>query len=147
LLIIRKKEVIFLVEIRDAEKKDLNGVVHLINLGAKEGLLLKRTKKDLLSMIKEQNVIVADDNGIVVGIVILDFYSKRLSEMRSIYVLLEYRKCGLGSKLVEALKKKAKSKKVKELMTITIKGMVPWFEKFGFNEAAHDFKVALFKKI
>ncbi len=133
-----------MVIIRDAVKKDFSQIVSIINLGAKEGLLLKRTKKDISSQIKENDVIVAQDDEKIVGIIILDFYSRRLSELRSIYVLSDYRKMGVGSMLVEALKKKAKSKKVKELITITLKEKISWFKKFGFNEDVHDFKVALF---
>ena len=78
---------------------------------------------------------------------ILDFYSKRLSELRSIIVLEEYRKQGVGKQLVKGVIKKAKSLHVKELMTITLQEKKNYFGKFGFFEAVHGFKVALFKKL
>jgi N-acetylglutamate synthase-like GNAT family acetyltransferase len=139
--------VIKLLIARDAKLKEVDLVVGLINLGVKEGMLLKRTKKELKSLIKDKKVIVVSEEDVLVGIIILDFYSKRLSELRSIYVAKDYRLKGVGSMLVDALKKKAKDLKVKELMTITTKDMKNWFGKFGFNEETHNFKVALFHKL
>ncbi|MFA6268273.1 MAG: GNAT family N-acetyltransferase [archaeon] len=135
------------MDIRDAQKSDLGKVSELIKDGAKEGLLLKRTKKELMSLIKAENVVVAEENNELVGIIILDFYSKRLSEMRSLYVKPEQRRNGIGSQLIKAVFAKAKQKKVKELLTITVKENTPWFKKQGFNEETHHLKVALFKKL
>ena len=83
----------------------------------------------------------------MIGIVILDFYSKRLSELRSIYILPAYRSNGIGKRLVAALVKKAKNRGVKQLLTLTLKDKKNWFAKSGFNEEAHGFKVPLFKEL
>lgn len=136
-----------MVEIRSVEKKEVKGVYHLMNIGVREGTLLKRSKKELLSLVKGGFIIGAFDNSELVGMAILDFYSKRLSELRSIIVLEDYRKQGVGKQLVKGVIKKAKSLHVKELMTITLQEKKGYFGKFGFFEAVHGFKVALFKKL
>ena len=63
------------------------------------------------------------------------------------YVMPHYRSKGVGKMLVLELLKKAKQLKIKEVMTITVKEMTPWFGKSGFSEEVHGFKVALFKKL
>ena len=136
-----------MLTIRDATKKELPLIVKLIKQGVQEGMLLKRTKKELASLIRDEKVIVAINDEELIGVVILDYYSKRLAELRSIYVYEEHRLNGVGRMLIEALKKKAKQLKVKELMTITTKEVKPYFEKFGFKEETHNFKIALFNKL
>jgi len=136
-----------MVEIRSVEKNEVKGVYHLMNLGVKEGTLLKRSKKELLSLVRNNFVVGAFDNDLLVGMAILDFYSKRLSELRSIIVLENYRSQGVGKQLVIGIVKKAKSLGVKELMTITLQEKKDYFAKYGFLEAVHGFKVALFKKL
>lgn len=136
-----------MLTIRDATKKDFLSVVKLIHHGVQEGMLLKRTKKELALLIKDEKVIIALNDDEIIGVVILDYYSKRLAELRSIYVYKEHRLNGVGRMLIDALKKKAKKLRVKELMTITKKEVKPYFEKFGFKEETHNFKIALFNKL
>jgi len=136
-----------MIEVREVVKKEIHGVYHLMNMGVREGLILKRSKKELLSLVKSGMVIGAFDGEVLVGMAVLDFYSKRLSELRSIYILHNYRSLGVGKQVVAAVIKKAKSLHVKELMTVTVKDKKGFFEKYGFNEAVHDFKLALFKEL
>ncbi len=133
--------------VRNAEKKELWVISNLIKEGANEGLILKRTKKELRGLIKDAKIVIALDGEQVVGVAILDFYSKRLSELRSLYMLPTYRGKGVGKKLIHAIIDKAKYLRVKELFTITLAEKKNWFEKRGFKQNAHDFKIALFKKL
>lgn len=136
-----------MIEIRTASVKDVPAVLRLIRLGADEGALLLRTMKELNALAKDDNIIAAFDGRRLVGVVILDFYSRRMSELRSLYVLRKYRNTKIGSRLVEKLVKRARSLGVKEIMTITLKGKKDWFTKQGFGEDVHGFKVALFKEL
>jgi amino-acid N-acetyltransferase len=136
-----------MTEIRVATRKDLEAVRALVRAGVAENALLRRSKKDLATCIREQRVMVAVDDANVIGLGILDFYSKRLSEMRTLFVRYDYRKSGVGKRLVDALVEKARQLRVKELMMITAKEKKAWFTKHGFAEEAHGFKVALFKKL
>lgn len=138
---------IMMIRIRSASLRDVKEVSKLIRAGAEEGMLLSRTEKELNALARKDDVVVASDGGRLVGVVILDFYNARVSEMRSLYVIPEYRHTGLGSRLVGRLKRRAKSHGVKELMTITHKRKKDWFVRQGFSEEAHGFKIALFKEL
>ncbi len=137
--------------IKNAKKEDLLKVFDLLNIASKEKVVLKRTKKELELLIKKRNLFIATitENNLekLVGFVALDFYSRRMSEMRSLYVLKEYRKNGIGKALTSKVFEKAKKLKIKEILMVTIKERKEVFEKIGFFEEAHGFKIALFKKI
>ena len=136
-----------MIEIKEARKKDFEEIRTIIQRGAREGKILKRNKREIQKLIKERNLLIALDEEKIIGIVALDFYSKRISELRTLYILNEYRSKGAGALLVNAVLKKAEKKKIKELITITTKETSTWFKKHGFCEAAHRLKVALFREI
>ena len=136
-----------MIEVKDATKQDLDAIMELFSKGVLEGNIVDRPKSEIAKLIKEKKVIFASDGQNVAGMVILDFYSKRFSELRSIYVEKDYRSKSVGKMLVEAVFSKAKKLGVKELMIVTVKEKEGWFRKFGFNEEVHGFKVALFKQL
>jgi amino-acid N-acetyltransferase len=136
-----------MVEIKEARKKDFEEIKAIIQRGAREGKILKRNKREIHKLIKERNLIVAKEGERIIGIVALEYYSKRFSELRTLYILHEYRSKGAGALLVNAVLKKAEKKKIKEIITITTKETSKWFKKHGFCEAAHKLKVALFREI
>lgn len=137
----------FMIRIRTASVKDVPEVLKLIKLGAEEGALLPRERKILNALSRRGDIMAAFDGHALVGVAILDFYSRRLSELRSLYVLREYRNARIGKMLVERLVRRARTLGVKELMTITFRERKGWFTKQGFGESAHGFKVALFKEL
>lgn len=136
-----------MIRIRTASLDDVQDVSKLVEAGADEGALLIRKNRELKALARKKNVIAAFDHDKIVGIAILDFYSKRLTELRSLYVKQEYRNRGIGRRLVRNVMKRARSLGVEELMTITLRGNKDWFTKRGFGEDPHGFKVALFKKL
>ncbi len=136
-----------MTRIRIATKADLPRILRLIRQGVQENALLSRSKKELVQRIEKKWVIVATEKENLIGIGVLDYYSARLSELRTLFVTPAFRKTGIGQKIVQALVQKAKKRHIKELLTITLKEKKTWFQKQGFAEEAHGFKVALFKKI
>lgn len=136
-----------MIRVRSATVSDMPTVLRLIREGAREGALLQRPRKELLLIAQEGNILCAFDNGGIAGMVVLDLYSKRLAEVRSLYVLPGRRGMGVGAALVAHAIKRAKRFRVKELMTITLKENAAWFARHGFSEDAHDFKTAMFKKL
>ena len=127
-------------------QKDIKEVSRLVEFGAEDGALLLRTKKELDALSRKGNIFAAFDGETLVGIAMLDFYSKRMAELRSVYVAREYRKRGIGRKLLIRVVRRARSLGVKELMTITLKENKEWFVGQGFGEDPHGFKVALFRE-
>lgn len=136
-----------MIGVRNATRKDLDAVAVMVRVGAAEGHILRRSKKELLRLIRDEVVVVAHDGDILVGMAILDFYSKRLSELRTVFIVPSYRGAGAGKKLINAIFEKARALKIKEIFTITMKEKKKYFEKRGFHSAPHQFKIALFKKL
>jgi len=135
-----------MIEVKTAGIGQLEEICRVIGIGAREGMILKRTRQELRELIGKKNFFVAVENGRIVGTVCLDFYSKRLSELRTIFILKEFRGSGIGGKLVEKVLKRAKALKVKEIMFVTTKALKPWLKKQGFMQEMHGFKVVFFKK-
>lgn len=91
---------------------------------------------------KWQTFFVAFDEEKMIGCCALDVYSKRIAEIRSLAVLPDYRGKGVGTKLVSLCLKRAKKKKILEIITIT--GKEKLFRKLGFDTFNKE-KIALFK--
>jgi N-acetylglutamate synthase-like GNAT family acetyltransferase len=68
-----------MVKVRAATKKEVLEVLRLIRRGAREGSLLLREKRELSSLARKGNAIAAFDEDKMVGVVVLDFYSRRLA--------------------------------------------------------------------
>ncbi len=134
------------MKIRSAISKDVPYVRELIDFGAKEGVILNRTDAEINELIDKECMLVAEDENKVIGLICLDFYSKRLSEIRTVYVLGEYRGKGIGKELIRGIIDKSNELGIHELMTITTKDKKEWFFKNGFAEETKSFKIALFKK-
>ncbi|MFA5764164.1 MAG: GNAT family N-acetyltransferase [archaeon] len=132
--------------IRQAVSKDVPAVRELIDIGAKEGVILNRTNDEINELITKECMLVAEEENKVIGLICLDFYSKRLSEIRTVYVSEDYRGKGIGKELIHSIIDKANKLEIHELMTITTKDKKDWFFKNGFAEETKSFKIALFKK-
>jgi amino-acid N-acetyltransferase len=132
--------------IRQATKEDTSNVRKLITLGAKEGVILNRTDAEINELIAKECMLVAEDENKVSGLICLDFYSQRLSEIRTVYILEEYRGRGIGKELIHKINDKASELGIHEVMMITTKEKKDWFFKNGFAEETKSFKIALFKK-
>ena len=120
--------------IRQAQKRDKTGILRLVR-EHKAHLL-----QDHLPHISEFFVAAEDDR--IVGCCALEIYSKRLAEIRSLAVTKRFQGQGLATKLIEACLKRAKKKKIYEVLTIT--GAVKLFEKHGFHTFKQE-KFALLK--
>lgn len=123
------------VKIQEAKKSDLKAIKNLISLYP-EKLLQTHLPK-------WQEFFVAKNNfGEIVGCCALEEYSRRLSEIRSLVVEPKYQKQGVAKKLIQACLKRAKKRKVFELLTIT--GAMGLFQKYGFQTFNQE-KFALLK--
>jgi amino-acid N-acetyltransferase len=136
-----------MLELRLAKVADFFQIKKLFLLGAKENFILNRSKKEIIFLIKHKCFVIACADNEIVGMASLDFYSKRFSELRSVYVKKDFRKQGIGKLIVNEIIFLAKKKKVKELMLVTTKETQPAFQKMGFIENTHGIKVALFKNL
>jgi N-acetylglutamate synthase-like GNAT family acetyltransferase len=136
-----------MVKLKVASLKEVPEVMRLIRLGVDEGALLPRTERELRAIARKGNIVVAVDSDRIVGVGVLDFYSRRLSELRSLYVKPDYQNTGVGRGITERIVELASKLGVEELMTITAQAKRGWFVKQSFSQQPHGFKVALFRKL
>lgn len=109
--------------IRPARKCDWEGIKELIRSNP--------TKLMQTHLPKLESFFVAVEGGEVVGCCALQVYSRRLAEVRSLAVRSNFRRNGIGKKLITACLKRAKRRKVYEVLGIT--GAKKLFESFGFG--------------
>lgn len=134
------------VRVRNARKADVPALLSLTKGGAKEGSILPRTQAELLDLAGKGNLFMAEADGKVAGLVALECYSKRLAEIRTLYVSKEKRGKGAGRALLEKALQKSRKRGIGEVMVITRKGMAKWYAKGGFGKQTPNGKIALFKK-
>lgn len=84
---------------------------------------------------------VAETGGRIVGCCALEIYSRRLAEVRSLAVEPVMKNFGIGRKLVEACARRARERRVKELLAVTSE--TGFFEGLGFTTFRKE-KTALF---
>ena len=116
--------------IRKATLKDALSIQLLISTGEYEGVLLYRSLSEIKKLIS--NFIICEEKGQIVGCIGLDQYTKRIGELRSLYVIPEYRRKGIASLLIESALKRAKELGIYEIITISDKEEI--FKKCGFKE-------------
>ena len=128
------------INLRPAKIADIPCIKKLVAHYAKEKRLLPRGTAELRKFIR--SFFVAEEDGCVVGTAALEIYSKKLSEVRSLAVEHGYKGRGIGAALVGACLKRARSRKVAQVMAVT--STEKFFEKQGFSFALPHEKKALF---
>jgi|SRR3989344_4545012 len=123
-----------MIKFREAKNSDWDSIRFIISLYPK---VLMQTY-----LPKWNKFFVAENNKRIVGCCALDIYSKRIAEIRSLAVLPNYQRKGIGTQLIELCIKKAKKKGIVEIITIT--GKENLFNKFGFRTFNEE-KIALLK--
>ncbi len=116
--------------IKKATFSDIDAVFHLIQLGAKEGGLLSRSKEEIRRYI--DNFFVYKIKGKIVGCAGIDIYTRKIAELRSLYVVHDNRRKGIASKLIKRCLTEAKQKGIQEVITISDKEEV--FRNCGFAD-------------
>jgi amino-acid N-acetyltransferase len=81
------------------------------------------------------NFLVADDEGVIIGAVGLEFLGKR-ALLRSLVVRQGSRNGGLGRSLASMAIRRASSMAIDELFLLTVDA-APFFERLGFGHLSH----------
>lgn len=114
--------------IRKAKIKDIKAIYELINLFAKDDLMLPRSINDLYDNLRD--FFVSEDGGAVSGCCALHISWEDLAEVRSLAVGAEQQRKGIGKQLVRACLDEAKELGIKKIFTLTY---VPeYFQNMGF---------------
>jgi len=115
--------------VRKAVVKDANQIFSILQIYAVEGLLLPRSLNSIYENIRDFFVYQEGDR--IVGVCSLHIFWEDLAEIKSLAVLPEYHKKGIGKKLVERCILDAKELGVKRVFALTY---VPqFFGKLGFK--------------
>jgi amino-acid N-acetyltransferase len=117
------------VLVRPAAANDVPALVAVVEENARLGHLLPRSEQNICTTLPSW--LVAEVDGLVVGIGSLVVMSPRLVEVRSIAVLPAYRKYGVGSKIVYGLVNRARELGFPTVFALT--RSVSFFEQLGFT--------------
>src|ERR1700722_16662681 len=88
------------VSIRRASLGDIEPVISFIEPFVAEGKILRRNLDELQSLIEQY--VIAEIGDEIVGCVVLEIYSPKLAEIRSLAVSAAYQGRGIGKLLVNA---------------------------------------------
>nr|MCU0531659.1 GNAT family N-acetyltransferase [Syntrophales bacterium] len=105
--------------LRKAKTSDVKLIHRIINLSAAKGEMLPRSLVDLYNSLRDFYVYMEEDNGPIVGVVAMHLFWENLAEIRSLYVADEYRKKGIGKKLVEACISEAITLEIYRIFALT----------------------------
>ena len=117
------------VSIRTVRLGDLPAITAFIEPFVAEGKLLPRTTQELEDLLDHS--FIAESAGQIVGFAALEIYSPKMSEIRSLAVLPEFRNRGVGRQLVQQCVARARQRQVLEVMAIT--SNEEFFKQCGFK--------------
>jgi amino-acid N-acetyltransferase len=117
------------ISVRRARTSDVRDIVILVNAYARERILLGKELVTLFEDVQEFQVAVAPD-GQVIGCGALHVMWEDLAEVRTLAVDRDWRKHGVGRKLLEALVEQAHEVGVRRLFCLTFE--VDFFARHGF---------------
>ena len=117
------------VELREARIDDAEQIYSLLEGYAEQGIILPRTKADVLNQLPKFNVVAVD--GQVAGCGALEIFTEELCEVRSLVVHRSYEHRGFGRMIVEELIERAREIGLSRIMALTY---VPeFFHRLGFR--------------
>jgi amino-acid N-acetyltransferase len=128
------------IAIRAARRGDAPDLHRFIHPFVEDAKLLPRTEAELETLIEFG--FVAESDGRIVGFAALEIYSRKLAEIRSLAVEPDFRRHGVGRRLVQACVDRAREAGVFEVMAIT--STEAFFLACGFDFTLPGEKKALF---
>ena len=117
------------MKIRKATLKDADAIVHLIDVHAEMGQMLFRSREDVCAHI--QNFLIAEMDNCIAGACGLSFGPGSLAEVRSLAVLPDYYRQGIGTALINECIAQATLAECERIFVLTY--ALPLFEKLGFR--------------
>ena len=123
--------------VRLAEERDIPHIFELIATNADH--LLPRTVEGIRELLPFTYVV--EEAGSIVGSAILEIYSPKIAEIRSLVVRSDMRGRGYGKLLVEAAVAEAKARKIHEILVVT--ASPKFFEQLNFGSCLNE-RYALF---
>ncbi len=122
--------------LRKAKISDVKHIHRMINESARRGEMLPRSLMELYGYLRDYFVYCVDDGKEVVGICGMHIFWENLAEIRSLYVLPEYRRRGIATKLVEACVSEAITLDLYRIFTLT--NQEEFFKSIGFVDVDRE---------
>ena len=119
-----------MIEIRPARSTDVKGIRKLIDTYAPQRRLLSKETVTLYESVQEFSVAV--ENGEIVGCGAIHVLWEDLAEVRTVAVAENFRRQGVGHKIMEAVIQRAREIGVKRIFCLTFE--TEFFGKHGFEE-------------
>ncbi len=116
--------------IRKATVNDIPGIKSIIDIYAKQEMMLPRSLSELYEFTRSFCVCEIDNE--IIGCCALQVSWEDMAEIMSFAVRSEYRDQGIGTKLVTASLEETKELGINSVFTLTY--AVPFFEKQGFKK-------------
>jgi amino-acid N-acetyltransferase len=118
--------------LRKAKVSDVKEIHRLINLSSSKGEMLPRSLMDIYGSLRDFFVYLDDDEGPIVGLCAMHIFWENLAEIRSLYVVDEFRGRGIGTRLVEACISEAITLDLLRIFTLTYQDT--FFSTMEFEE-------------
>ena len=117
--------------IRKAKISDVRQIQKLIEISAKKGEMLSRSLSELYDNLRDYYVYQEEGQPELTGTCAMHICWEDLAEIRSLVVREEYKRRGIGTKLIESCLSEAISLGLYRIFALTYKP--DFFQKFGFQ--------------
>ena len=117
--------------IRKAKISDVRQIQKLIEISAKKGEMLSRSLSELYDNLRDYYVYQEEGQREITGTCAMHICWEDLAEIRSLVVREEYKRRGIGTKLIESCLSEAISLGLYRIFALTYKP--DFFQKFGFR--------------
>ncbi len=123
--------------IRAAQKKDVRAVYTLIQQGAQNDELVKRTRAELEKIIGDYFVFEVDRNAIACAALHV-YPEQNMAELASVFVDSRYENKGIGAKLIQYTESEARKKGIAKLFCLSTQAINYFIQKGGYKLGTPD---------
>jgi len=123
--------------IRKATRNDIPAIINIVRHFP--DTVLERTTEEYEELL--ETTWVADEASRVVGSSVLEVYSPKICEVRSVVVHPEFHGAGLGKQLIDVAVEEGLRRNIRQIIVVT--SAPDYFRKLGFGECLHE-KYAMF---
>jgi amino-acid N-acetyltransferase len=121
--------------IRKAKIQEVPEIRRILQEFSRQWDVLPRTLAELYTQLRDYFV-CREDQGPIQGIAALHIFWEDLGEIRSVVVLPEFQKQGIGSLLVDSCLEEARNLGLKQVFVLT--AQLDFFQRLGFREVPRD---------
>jgi len=122
--------------IRKARLQEVAEIYRLLAEYSTQWNILPRSLSELYSSVRDFFVYRQDGGGPILAIGALHVFWEDLGEIRSLLVIPEHQRRGIGSRLVHSCLEEARTLGLKQVMVLTDR--TDFFQRFGFREIPRE---------